>query len=99
MEETNSNNNTSNIRISKGFGIASLVLAILSLVIFKYIVISVAFALIASILGFIGLKRGDKTFALAGFTIGIISLLLTSLLFVALNLLDTVLFFVPSWYK
>lgn len=99
MEETNSNNNQSNIRISKGFGIASLVLAILSLVVFKYIVISVAFALIASILGFIGLRKGDKTFALAGFTIGIISLLLTFLLFVTLNLLDTVLFYVPTWYR
>lgn len=83
----------------RGFGIAALVIAILSLVFFKYIFISVILALVSSILGFIGLKKGDNTFALAGLTIGIISLLITFLLFVLLNLLDTVLFYVPDWYK
>lgn len=102
MEENQNNTITSanpSIKSPKGFGIAALVISILSFIFFRYIFISVAFALVACILGFIGLKKGDRTFALAGFTIGIISLLLTFLLFVVLNLLDTVLFYVPTWYK
>ncbi|MDE5831106.1 MAG: hypothetical protein K2H53_05770 [Clostridia bacterium] len=87
------------MRPSKGFGIASLVISILSLVCFRYIFISVTLALVASVLGLIGRKKGDTTFAVAGLTIGIISLLITFVLFVVLNLLDTVLFYVPDWYK
>lgn len=86
-------------RQSKGFGIAALVISILSLVCFRYIFISVILALVGTILGLIGKKRGDNTFAVAGLTIGIISLLITFILFVVLNLLDTVLFYVPDWYK
>lgn len=99
MEETQ---NTSNIKQSRapiGFGVASLVISIFSFILFRYIVISVALATISVVLGFIGYKRGDKTFAMAGLTIGSISLILTFVLFVVLNLLDTVLFYVPSWYK
>ena len=105
MEENNevkkieNSNNTNNVNIPRGYGIAALVIAILSLVLFKYIFISVILALVSSVLGFIGLRKGDRTFALAGLTIGIISLLITFVLFVLLNLLDTVLFYVPDWYK
>lgn len=84
---------------SKGFGIAALVISILSLVCFRYIFISVILALVGTVLGIIGKKKGDNTFAVAGLTIGIISLLITFILFVVLNLLDTVLFYVPDWYK
>lgn len=86
-------------RTGKGFGIASLVLAILSLLFFRFIFISVILALVACVLGMIGKKKGDNTFATAGLTIGIISLFITFALFVILNLLDTVLFYVPEWYK
>ena len=86
-------------RPSKGFGIAALVISILSLVCFRYIFISVILALVGTVLGLIGKKKGDNTFAVAGLTIGIISLLITFILFVVLNLLDTVLFYVPDWYK
>lgn len=99
VEETNDIKKNESFKPQRGFGIASLVIAILSLVLFKYIFISVILALVASILGIIGLKKGDNTFALAGLTIGIISLLITFALFVILNLLDTVLFYVPDWYK
>lgn len=95
MEENNQKSTTA----GKAFGIASLVIAILSLLFFKYIYISVTLALVGAVLGFIGRKKGDKVFGTAGLTIGIISLLLTILLFIVLNLLDTVLFYVPDWYK
>lgn len=89
----------SNRLVAKGFGIGSFVISILSLVCFKYIFISVIFALVAVVLGIIGKKKGDNSFAVAGLTIGIISLLITFILFVVLNLFDTVLFYVPDWYK
>ena len=98
MEEVKSEVTKETTRPSKGFGIASLVVSILSLVFFKYIYISVALALVGIVLGFIGYKKGDKTFAASGLTIGIISLAITLILFVVLNLLDTVLFYVPEWY-
>ena len=82
-----------------GFGIAALVLGIFSFILFKYIFISVTLALVSCILGCMGLKKGDRTFAVAGLSIGIISLLITFILFVVLNLLDTVLFYVPEWYN
>ncbi len=99
MEEIEKQTKVENKVVSKGFGIAALVLSILSLVCFKYIFISVTLALVGAILGLIGKKKGDNTFAVAGLTIGIISLLITFILFVVLNLLDTVLFYVPEWYK
>lgn len=99
MEESEKQTKIDNKMASKGFGIAALVLSILSLVCFKYIFISVTLALVGTILGLIGKKKGDNTFAVAGLTIGIISLLITFVLFVMLNLLDTVLFYVPEWYK
>lgn len=103
MEEDNEQktiqSKTADTFAAKGFGIASLVLSILSLLFFRYIFICVTLALVASVLGIIGKKKGNNTFAVAGLTIGIISLLITFALFVLLNLLDTVLFYVPDWYK
>lgn len=99
MEEVEKQTKVENKMASKGFGIAALVLSILSLICFKYIFISVTFALVGTVLGLIGKKKGDNTFSVAGLTIGIISLLITFILFVVLNLLDTVLFYVPEWYK
>lgn len=92
-------NQKSNRLVAKGFGIGSFVISILSLICFKYIFISVIFALVSVVLGIIGKKKGDNSFAVAGLTIGIISLLITFILFVVLNLFDTVLFYVPDWYK
>lgn len=99
MEEEQKQTKVVNKAQSKGFGIAALVLSILSIVCFKYIFISVTLALVGTVLGLIGKKKGDNSFAVAGLTIGIISLLITFILFVVLNLLDTVLFYVPEWYK
>ncbi len=98
-EQTVKEVNNQKTFVPKGFGIASLVLSILSLICFRYIFISVILAIVATVLGFMGKRKGDNTFALAGFTIGIVSLLITFALFVILNLLDTVLFYVPEWYK
>lgn len=98
-EQTQVKTKEENGFIAKGFGIASMVLAILSLMFFKFIFICVTLALVACILGLIGKHKGNNTFAIAGLTIGIISLLITFVLFVLLNLLDTVLFYVPDWYK
>lgn len=99
MEETQTEATVRQEHVPIGFGVASLVISIFSFILFRYIVISVALATISVILGFVGYKKGDKTFAMAGLTIGSISLILTFILFVVLNLLDTVLFYVPSWYK
>lgn len=103
MEEENVKQQSEQIinseRQGNGFGIASLVVSILSVVCFKFIFISIILAIIGTVLGMISKHKTNNLFANAGLTIGIISLIATFILFVVLNLFDTVLFYVPEWYN
>lgn len=90
MEETS---------IGKGFGIASLVTGILSIVFIEFIIISIAFAIMSIVFGVIGLKKGNKGLSKAGLTLGIVCIVVTVLLFLFLEVLDVSLFTIPSWYK
>ena len=45
-----------------GFGIASLVLGIISIIFLYYIIISIISAILAVIFGIVAIKRGDRTF-------------------------------------
>ncbi len=95
MEENKTNNEAS----INGFGVASLVTGILSLLTIEFIIISIAFGILAIGLGIFGLRRPNNGMAKAGLTLGIVSLLITFLLFLFLEVLDVSLFTIPSWYK
>ena len=83
----------------KGFGIVSLVTGILSIVSIEFIIISIIFAIVSIIFGIIGLKKDNNSLAKAGLILGIVSLVITFLLFLFLKVLDISLFTIPSWYK
>ena len=78
MDEENLTQNTNNTpeEEKKGFSVASLVLGILSLVLFCFWYISLPCAIIAIILGAIGRKKGGKGMGTAGIVLGIISIVL-----------------------
>ncbi len=95
MEEKKTNNEES----INGFGVASLVTGIISLLSIEFIVISIALGILAIGFGLLGLKRPNKGMAKAGLTLGIVSLLITFLLFLFLKVLNVSLFTIPSWYK
>lgn len=69
---------------SKGLSIASMVLGIISVVLFCYAYISIPCAILAIIFGIIGMKKGGKGMGIAGFVLGIIAIALY--LLVALGL-------------
>ena len=81
-----------------GFGIASLVFGIVSIIFLYYIIISVLAAVLAIVFGFIATKKNDKI-GKAGLILGVISVLVTFLLFIFLQVLDVSLFTIPSWYR
>ena len=83
----------------KGFAIASLVTGILSIVFLPFIVISVGMGLAAVIFGIIAKNRGDKSLSRAGITLGIVSLAITLILFLFLEVFEASLFVIPSWYQ
>lgn len=83
----------------KGFAVASLVMGILSIIFLPFIVISVGMGIAAIIFGIMAKNRGDKTMSRAGITLGIVSLLITLILFLFLEVFDASLFVIPSWYK
>lgn len=91
MEENKSN--------GVGFGVASLVSGVLSIVTIEFIIVSIIFAIIAIIFGIMGVKKGNKGLSKAGLVLGIVSLAITFLLFLFLEVLDISLFTIPSWYK
>lgn len=91
MEEKNLN--------GKGFAVASLVMGILSIIFLPFIVISVGMGLAAIVFGVMAKNRGDKTMSRAGITLGIVSLLITLILFLFLEVFEASLFVIPSWYK
>lgn len=83
---------------SVGYGIASLIFGIISIVSLCFIIISIISAVLAIIFGFIAIKKEDKL-GKAGLILGIISIVITFLLFLFLQVLDVSLFLIPSWYK
>ena len=95
MEENNVQKNNS----VSGFGVTSLVFGIVSIITLPFIIISIFCAIFAIIFGIISYyKSGKNGIGLSGLAIGIVSLLITFLLFLFLNVLDISLFYVPDWY-
>ena len=91
MEENKAN--------GKGYAVTSLVMGILSIIFLPFIVISIGMGLAAIIFGVMAKNRGDKTMSRAGITLGIVSLIITLLLFLFLEVFEASLFVIPSWYK
>lgn len=83
----------------KGFAIASLVTGILSIVCLTFIVISIGLAICSIIFGIIAKNRGEKSLSKAGITLGVVSLAITLILFLFLEVFEASLFVVPSWYQ
>lgn len=80
-----------------GWGIASFVVSILSIILIKFIIISIMLAVLAIVFG--GLSK-KNTFGKVGIIIGAISILITFTLYILLEVLDiSSLFMIPSWYK
>ena len=67
---------------SKGLSIASLVLGIISIVLFCYAYISIPCAILAIIFSIIGKKKGGLGMAKAGLILGIISLAIIVLFYI-----------------
>ena len=84
---------------SIGWGIASLIFGIISIVFLYYIIISVLSAVLAIIFGSIAIKNGDKGMGKTGVILGALSIIITFLLFLFLQVFDVSLFLVPTWYK
>ena len=83
-----------------GMGIASFVLAILSIVTMCYVVFSVAFGIFAIILGILSIfVEGKNSMGIAGLVISVISVLMTIILFVTLGVMDIDLLCIPDYYK
>lgn len=83
----------------KGYGVTSLVTGILSIIFIQFIIISVFFAIISIVFGIMGFKKGNNGLSKAGLILGIVSISITFLLFLFLEVLDVSLFTIPSWYK
>lgn len=58
---------------NKGFSIASMVLGIISIVLFCIWYLSIPCAILAIIFGIVGMKKGAKGMAVAGLVLGIIA--------------------------
>lgn len=72
-------NNTNTPVEKKGMSIASLVLGIISLVLFCYIYVSIPCAILAIIFGVLGKKKGGAGMAKAGLILGIIAMAIVAL--------------------
>ena len=83
----------------KGFAIASLVTGILSIVCLTFIVVSIGLAVCSIIFGMMAKNRGEKSLSRAGITLGVVSLAITLILFLFLEVFEASLFVVPSWYQ
>ena len=83
----------------KGFAIASLVTGILSIVCLTFIIVSIGLAICSIIFGMLAKKRGEKSLSKAGIALGYVSLSITLLLWLFLEVFEASLFVVPSWYK
>lgn len=82
-----------------GTGITALIFSIMSLVLIRYIILSVILGIISVVFGFMSAQKGNGM-GKAGLYIGGVSLFLTVALFLVLNVLDIEsLFMIPSWYQ
>ena len=80
MEEENKTVETP-VQESKGLSIASMVLGIISVVLFCIWYISVPCAILAIIFGIIGKKKGAKGMATAGLVLGIVALAILAIIY------------------
>ena len=69
------------------------------LIFLPFIVISIGMGLAAVIFGIIAKNKGEKNLSKAGITLGIVSLGITLVLFLFLEVFEASLFVIPSWYK
>ena len=69
---------------SKGLSVASMILGIVSVVLFCFWYLSIPCAILAIIFGVIGKKKGGKGMAKAGLILGIIAIILVILVIVGL---------------
>ncbi len=76
---------------SKGLSIASMVLGIVSVVLFCFTYISIPCSILAIIFGIVGMKKGGKGMGIAGLVLGIIALALYGLTIVGLLSLGSLL--------
>lgn len=83
----------------RGFGVASLVTGILSLITIQFIIISTALAIMAIIFGIVSLKQGKNGIAKAGLAIGLVTIGITIALYLFIEVLDISLFTIPEWYR
>ena len=65
----------------------------------KIFVLCICIAVLAIVFGFQAVRKGDKGMGKAGLMLGIISVIVTFLLFLFLQVLDVSLFTIPSWYR
>ena len=80
-------------------GLTSMILGIISLTTMCFIVISVFFGVLAIIFGILSMifeKKNKLKFT--GFILGVVSLLITVLLYLVLEVWDVNIFVVPKWY-
>lgn len=80
-------------------GITSLVLGIISLVTMCFIIVSVITAIGALVFGILSVVLEKNKVGAAGLTLGIISIVITLVLYLVLGVLGTDIFMVPEWYK
>lgn len=92
-------NGQSNSEERVALGITSLVLGIISLVTMCFIIVSVISAIGAVIFGIFSMIREKNKVGAAGLTLGIISIVITLVLYIVLGVLGTDIFMVPEWYK
>mgnify|MGYP002528578248 CR=1 FL=1 len=74
MEEENKEVKETVVQENKGLSIASMVLGIISVVLFCMWYISIPCAILAIIFGVIGKKKGGKGIAIAGLVLGIVAI-------------------------
>lgn len=72
---------------NKGFSIASMVLGIISIVLFCIWYLSIPCAILAIIFGVVGMKKGGKGMAIAGLVLGIIAVAIVGILFISVGTL------------
>lgn len=80
MEEENKTTQTVT-QESKGLSIASMVLGIISVVLFCIWYISIPCAILAIIFGIVGMKKGGKGMGVAGLVLGIVALAILAIVY------------------
>ena len=80
MEEENKGAQTAP-QESKGLSIASMVLGIISVVLFCIWYISVPCAILAIIFGIVGMKKGGRGMGIAGLVLGIVALAILAIIY------------------